>query len=84
MALAVCPGMPDPLLTDRVAILETKMERVDSFVEEFDKMLEARFRAQAEMMDRRFVDVLRQMDRRFVEVLGEMREGIVTLLQRFP
>ena len=76
------PDMPETPLDDRVTIFETKMAQVDSFLEQFDRALEVRFRAQAEMMDRRSVDVLRQIDRRFVDVLVEMREGIATILQR--
>jgi hypothetical protein len=85
--------MAETPLADRVTTLETKMEQVNFFIAQFDKVLEVRFRAQAEMlderfaqvftvMDRRFVDVLRQIDSRFVDVVEEMREGIATILQR--
>ena len=85
--------MPDRPLADRVTTLEAKMERADSFLERFDKILEVRFRDQAEILDERFaqllrdmerrsVDAMRQIDGRFVDVLMEMREGIATILQR--
>jgi hypothetical protein len=55
-----------------VTILETKMDKIDSFVEKFDKTLEVRFRAQAEMLDERFAQVFTEMDRRFAQVFTEM------------
>ena len=44
-------------LADRVAVLEAKMEKTDAFIANFDKALEVRFRAQAEMLDERFADL---------------------------
>jgi uncharacterized membrane-anchored protein YhcB (DUF1043 family) len=58
-------GMADTPLADRVTVLETKMEKVDAFLENFDRTLEVHFRAQAEMLDERFVQVSTEMNRGF-------------------
>ena len=87
--------MPEPRLADRVAILETKMKRVDSFLENFDKTLELRFREQAEMLDERFVLVrgdIGAIQRDIGALRGDMttlrkdvtilREGMKIILQK--
>jgi hypothetical protein len=74
-ALAVLRGMPELPVADRVTILETKMEKVDSFLENFDTTLEARFRAQAEMLDERFAEVYAKMDQGFDQVHSKMDQG---------
>ena len=58
-ALAVPWPWPKRRSLTAFALLETKMQKVDSFLENFDKTLEVRFRAQAEMLDERFVESLR-------------------------
>jgi hypothetical protein len=85
-------GMSEPRLADRVAILETKMKSVDSFLANFDKTLEFRFREQAEMLDQRFTQVHEQMDQNFALVRGDigaiqkdisiLREGMKIILQK--
>jgi hypothetical protein len=61
-------GVP---LADRVAMLETMMEKADAFIANFDRALEVRFRAQAEMLDERFAGV----DERFAD-LNERLFGV--------
>jgi hypothetical protein len=70
--LAEAWGMTEQPLAERIAILEAKMEKVDDFIGRFDRTLELRFRAQAEMLDERFANVLAVMDERFAQVFSVM------------
>jgi hypothetical protein len=78
-------GMPDMPPANRVTVLETKMKKVDSFIENFDKVLQVRFREQAEMLDERFAQVNTDMNRGFSALQKDItiiREGMKILLER--
>ena len=73
--------MAQKSLAARVEVLEEQMKRSVEFLDDFDKILEKRFREQAEMLDERFAG----MNEQFAVVrkeLGILREGMGIILKK--